>query len=74
MKGSNLALVYAHCLKLQIYKGFLEELHFYGVLKVADTEKIFANLSELCEVCCCHDNKYFQFTAFEGCVFRNCTD
>lgn len=36
---------------MQIYKGFLEELHFYGILKIADTDKIFANLSELCEVC-----------------------
>ena len=34
----------------QVYKGFLEELHFHGVLKVADVDKIFANLSELCEV------------------------
>lgn len=35
----------------QVYKGFLEELHFHGVLKIADVDKIFANLSELCEVC-----------------------
>ena len=34
----------------QVYKGFLEELHFHGVLKVADVDKVFANLSELCEV------------------------
>ena len=34
----------------QVYKGFLEELHFHGILKVADVDKIFANLSELCEV------------------------
>lgn len=34
----------------QVYKGFLEELHFHGVLKIADVDKIFANLSELCEV------------------------
>lgn len=34
----------------QIYKGFLEELHFYDLLVVADTDKIFANLSELCEL------------------------
>lgn len=34
----------------RVYKGFLEELHFHGILKVADVDKIFANLSELCEV------------------------
>ena len=34
----------------QVYKGFLEELHFHGILKIADVDKIFANLSELCEV------------------------
>ena len=33
-----------------VYKGFLEELHFHGILKIADIDKIFANLSELCEV------------------------
>ena len=33
-----------------VYKNFLEELHFHQLLKVADTDKIFANLSELCEV------------------------
>lgn len=37
------------CLR-QVYKAFLEELHFYGILQVADMEKIFANLSELVEV------------------------
>ncbi len=34
----------------QVYKGFLDELHFHGILKIADVDKIFANLSELCEV------------------------
>lgn len=34
----------------QVYKAFLEELHFHGLLKVADIDKLFANLSELCEV------------------------
>ena len=34
-----------------VYKTFLEELHFHQILKVADVDKIFANLSELCEVC-----------------------
>lgn len=33
-----------------VYKNFLEELHFHQILKVADIDKIFANLSELCEV------------------------
>lgn len=33
-----------------VYKKFLEELHFHQILKVADIDKIFANLSELCEV------------------------
>lgn len=33
-----------------VYKNFLEELHFHQILKVADGDKIFANLSELCEV------------------------
>lgn len=33
-----------------VYKTFLEELHFHQILKVADVDKIFANLSELCEV------------------------
>ena len=36
---------------LQVYKGFLEELHFHNILKIADVDKIFANLSEMCEVC-----------------------
>ena len=35
---------------MQVYKAFLEELQFYGVLAVADVQKIFANLSELVEV------------------------
>lgn len=39
-----------HSLDLQVYKGFLEELHFHRVLEEAKIEKIFANLSELCEV------------------------
>ena len=34
----------------QVYKGFLDELHFHNILTVADTLKIFSNLSELCEV------------------------
>ena len=34
----------------QVYKRFLEVLHFHGILVVADIDKIFANLSELCEV------------------------
>ncbi|XP_019856097.1 PREDICTED: uncharacterized protein LOC100634507 [Amphimedon queenslandica] len=34
----------------QVYKGFLEELHFHRVLEEAKIEKIFANLSELCEL------------------------
>jgi hypothetical protein len=34
----------------QVYKAFLEELQFYGLLAVADVQKIFANLSELVEV------------------------
>ena len=33
-----------------VYKNFLEELHFHQILKVADIDKIFANLSELCQV------------------------
>ena len=33
-----------------VYKTFLEELHFHQILKVADVDKIFANLSELCQV------------------------
>ncbi len=33
-----------------VYKSFLELLHFHGILMVADVDKIFANLSELCEV------------------------
>lgn len=33
-----------------MYKAFLEELQFYGLLVVADVQKIFANLSELVEV------------------------
>jgi len=33
-----------------VYKGFLGDLHFYGILQIADVDKIFANLSELCEV------------------------
>ena len=37
-------------LPLQVYKAFLEELHFHGLLQVADINKLFANLSELCEV------------------------
>lgn len=37
----------------QVYRAFLEELHFYGILQVADMEKIFANLSELVEVSSC---------------------
>lgn len=47
-------LVNEYCnLKLftQVYKGFLDELHFHGILKIADVDKIFANLSGLCEVC-----------------------
>ena len=36
-----------------MYKGFLDELHFHGILKIADVDKIFANLSELCEVHVC---------------------
>ncbi len=35
---------------VQVYKGFLDELHFHGILKIADVDKIFANLSGLCEV------------------------
>lgn len=35
---------------VQVYKGFLVELHFHGILTIADIDKIFANLSELCEV------------------------
>jgi len=38
----------------QVYKGFLEVLHFHGILVLADVDKIFANLSELCEVRCGH--------------------
>ena len=34
-----------------MYKAFLEELQFYGLLTVADIQKIFANLNELVEVC-----------------------
>jgi hypothetical protein len=34
----------------QVYKGFLEELHFHGLLREAKIEKIFANISELCEL------------------------
>jgi hypothetical protein len=34
----------------QVYKAFLEELQFYGLLAVADVQKIFANLSELVEL------------------------
>ena len=33
-----------------VYKNFLEELHFHQILGVADVDKIFANVSELCEV------------------------
>ena len=35
---------------MQVYKAFLEELQFYGCLTIADTDKIFGNLSELVEV------------------------
>ena len=38
------------CVCVQVYKAFLEELQFYGLLAVADVQKIFANLSELVEV------------------------
>ena len=34
----------------KVYKGFLEELHFNGILQLAEVNKIFANLSELCEL------------------------
>ena len=42
--------IYLTTLYIQVYKGFLDELHFHGILKIADVDKIFANLSELCEV------------------------
>jgi len=48
----------------QVYKAFLEELHFHGLLKVADIDKLFANLSELCELSArvCRD----LFQLFDG--------
>lgn len=47
-----------------VYKKFLEELHFHQILKVADIDKIFANLSELCELTSDVANNLFQL--FDG--------
>ena len=47
-----------------MYKGFLEELHFHDILKIADVDKIFANLSELCELSSSVANDLFRL--FEG--------
>ena len=46
-----------------VYKNFLEELHFHQILKVADGDKIFANLSELCEV-----SIYTYLISLQSCV------
>lgn len=46
-----------------VYKNFLEELHFHQILKVADGDKIFANISELCEV-----NTHHYRTVLYTCV------
>ncbi|XP_064400266.1 pleckstrin homology domain-containing family G member 6-like [Halichondria panicea] len=43
-----------------VYKGFLDELHFHGILKIADVDKIFANLSGLCELSSSIAEQLFQ--------------